>query len=143
MDLPAYRSNIKKLWKPFCVKGKEKQLEQQLWEAFQDRDDFDGYQQACFQVTQLLSENESFDIVSKKVASKQFGFEDPYFDDCREAEKNEIQYIEQPVKVEDGIHECRSCGSKKTYSIQKQVRSGDEAMTLFIQCTKCQKKWTM
>ena len=38
--------------------------------------------------------------------------------------------------------ECNRCGSNKTYSYTKQIRSGDEATTVFAICCKCNNRWT-
>lgn len=56
----------------------------------------------------------------------------------REAEENLMDQ-----EVEDGIHQCNSCGSKKTKSCSIQTRSADEGMTVFVKCTnpKCGKMW--
>ena len=52
-------------------------------------------------------------------------------------------FIEKPFEVVEGILECPKCKSKKSYSYQKQCRSGDESSSTFAQCmnTKCNYKW--
>jgi transcription elongation factor S-II len=36
---------------------------------------------------------------------------------------------------------CSRCKSTKTTSTQKQTRSADEPMTVFVFCTNCGKRW--
>lgn len=52
-------------------------------------------------------------------------------------------FIEKPFEVVEGILECPKCHSNKTYSYQKQCRSGDESSSTFAQCmnSKCNYKW--
>jgi DNA-directed RNA polymerase subunit M len=37
--------------------------------------------------------------------------------------------------------ECSDCGNDKAYYWLVQTRSGDEAMTKFLKCTKCKHTW--
>jgi DNA-directed RNA polymerase subunit M/transcription elongation factor TFIIS len=38
---------------------------------------------------------------------------------------------------------CRRCGSEELCLEQKQTRSADESMTLYISCNKCNNRWTL
>mmetsp|Transcript_11686 Transcript_11686/g.23023 ORF Transcript_11686/g.23023 Transcript_11686/m.23023 type:complete len:304 (+) Transcript_11686:118-1029(+) len=44
------------------------------------------------------------------------------------------------VDVNGGLYICK-CGSKKTTHYQKQTRSADEPMTVFVSCLTCGKRW--
>lgn len=44
------------------------------------------------------------------------------------------------VKNTVGI-KCKKCQSDNVYSESRQVRSGDEAMTIFYTCLNCGNKW--
>jgi DNA-directed RNA polymerase subunit M/transcription elongation factor TFIIS len=48
-----------------------------------------------------------------------------------------ITHVSEPVA---GIHKCK-CGCDKVYSYELQLRSGDEGMTVFLQCSSCGRKW--
>ena len=41
----------------------------------------------------------------------------------------------------DGMFQCGRCKSKKTEHTQKQTRSADEPMTIFIYCNGCGNRW--
>eukprot|EP00514_Thraustochytrium_sp_LLF1b_P012448 CAMPEP_0184560722 /NCGR_PEP_ID=MMETSP0199_2-20130426/47058_1 /TAXON_ID=1112570 /ORGANISM="Thraustochytrium sp., Strain LLF1b" /LENGTH=329 /DNA_ID=CAMNT_0026958029 /DNA_START=721 /DNA_END=1710 /DNA_ORIENTATION=- len=45
------------------------------------------------------------------------------------------------VSNHGGLFKCGRCGSKKTTHYQKQTRSADEPMTVFIQCSNCPHRW--
>lgn len=46
-------------------------------------------------------------------------------------------------EIQDGIFQCRKCGSKKTTYYSLQTRSADEPMTNFITCVNCKHRWKM
>ena len=48
--------------------------------------------------------------------------------------------IKTMVKNTVDIH-CRKCGSDNVYSMSRQTRSADEAMTIFYTCLNCGNKW--
>lgn len=53
---------------------------------------------------------------------------------------DEINNFGNTQRAKSG-YRCNSCGSEKTFAIQKQVRSSDEPATLFVRCSTCQKSW--
>lgn len=50
-------------------------------------------------------------------------------------------YKDKPIEVSEGIYQCKRCGDRKTVSTEKQTRSADEPMTVFITCLSCGNKW--
>lgn len=46
-------------------------------------------------------------------------------------------FLSSPPEVEEGVLECRKCGSKKTFSFSKQTRRADESATVFVRCANC------
>ena len=45
------------------------------------------------------------------------------------------------IKMITGMFTCVRCKSQKTSSSQKQTRSADEPMTVFVKCDNCGKRW--
>ena len=69
-------------------------------------------------------------------------FEHPVFDSAREKVKHVMRQLEKPQEaLENSLYICFKCGSKKIFSIAKQVRSTDEGMTVFNECRDCRNKW--
>lgn len=46
-------------------------------------------------------------------------------------------FLLSPPEVEEGVLECKRCGSKKTFSFSKQTRRADESATVFVRCANC------
>jgi len=49
--------------------------------------------------------------------------------------------LDWDIILEDGVYTCPKCQSKKTYQMEKQMRSADEDTTVIISCAKCRKSW--
>jgi DNA-directed RNA polymerase subunit M/transcription elongation factor TFIIS len=63
------------------------------------------------------------------------------FDTIRTLEEEEDEFTTTPFSLEEGVLECYKCGSKKTFSYQRQTRSADEGATTFAECAMCGTKW--
>jgi len=50
-------------------------------------------------------------------------------------------FIKNPFEVEEGLFQCKNCGSKKVFSFSKQDRGSDEGTSVYAQCFKCKAKW--
>lgn len=51
--------------------------------------------------------------------------------------------ITQKQVVSDGIFVCRKCHKNNTVCNQLQTRSGDEGMTVFVECLSCNHRWRL
>jgi len=47
------------------------------------------------------------------------------------------------IKVDavESVFTCKRCGSKRTIQAERQVRSADEPMTIFVTCVDCGNSW--
>ena len=68
---------------------------------------------------------------------RQILFHHEAFDDIRSCIHEQEEFLNRPVEVEDGVIQCRKCGSHKTFSYAKQTRASDEGTTVFVTCAKC------
>lgn len=68
------------------------------------------------------------------------GFESPCFKKYK-AEEEEAIHLQENPNVVEGIFCCKKCKSRRIITHSKQTRSGDEATTVFAQCSKCGKSW--
>jgi len=90
---------------------------------------------------QILSGKTSFEQIQKSIKMNQFGTSNSSFKTEREIEEKEVHYIENPLDVKEGIHQCSQCKSKRTFQYQLQTRGADEPMTTFCKCVQCGKSW--
>lgn len=71
-------------------------------------------------------------------------WDNPVFNPLKTIQEEEDYFTEFGFDVEEGISECKKCGSKKVHSWTAQVRSSDEGYTSFFVCAnpKCKSKWS-
>lgn len=88
-----------------------------------------------------MSSQELLDAEAQKVRLEQ---EDAAFQRSRgdwfEANRDKLNAA-AGVKETGGLFKCGRCKSTKTTHYQKQTRSADEPMTVFVQCTNCSNRW--
>jgi len=107
---------------------------------YQNTETIDQYQELCmYIVTQIQAGSKLNDLLSM-IKKKKFGFNSNYFEDVRASLDEQQNFIENPFEVDEGVLECK-CGSRKTISFSKQIRSGDEGTTVFAKCVTCGKTW--
>lgn len=71
-----------------------------------------------------------------------YGFESKCFDKYKKDEHAYLDFLECP-QVEEGMFQCSKCKSKKIFTMSKQTRSGDEAITVFARCSECKNGWVI
>ena len=70
------------------------------------------------------------------------GWEHASFSNIKQSQHEQDDYILNPFEAEEGVVECKKCGSSKVYSVSVQTRAADEPMTTMAQCTVCKTKWS-
>jgi DNA-directed RNA polymerase subunit M/transcription elongation factor TFIIS len=70
------------------------------------------------------------------------GWEHVSFSNVKQSQQEQDDYILNPFEAEEGVVECKKCGSSKVYSVSVQTRAADEPMTTMAQCTVCKTKWS-
>lgn len=94
-----------------------------------------------YQVAGLLMTTEMKKVLGE-VKEGKIGWESSTYKEVAENLTEYDQYLKNPFEVAEGVSECKKCGSKKTWSIQKQTRSSDEPMTTFTRCVQCGHQWS-
>lgn len=79
------------------------------------------------------------DILKKR----QFMFSHEHFTDIHNLVKEQEEFLNKPVQVEDGVIECHKCHSHKTFSYAKQTRASDEGTTVFVTCANCKHQFRL
>lgn len=55
--------------------------------------------------------------------------------------ENKNNEAKNNIKTTD-LYKCYKCGNRKCTTLQRQTRSADEPMTIFITCIVCHNTWT-
>lgn len=113
-------------------------FEKYIFESSQTSENYIWY---CYQVSGLLLQKEAKDVLTD-IKEKRFGWNSDIYSDVANTIKEYDEYLIKPFEVAEGVSECKKCGSKKTWSVQKQTRSSDEPMTTFTRCVSCGHQWT-
>lgn len=71
------------------------------------------------------------------IRHKRFAYDHPNFEKVKRVVKEEEDYIMNPPVISEGVIQCKKCKSKRTFSFDKQTRSSDEAVTIFVRCVDC------
>lgn len=75
------------------------------------------------------------------VKAGKIGWNSTTFDSIRSKIIEHDEYLVKPFDVVEGVAQCGKCGSKKTWSIAKQMRSGDEGTSTISRCVECGNHW--
>jgi len=94
-----------------------------------------------YQAVGLIIQGMDSEELKDSLKNKKVGWESPTYKKIEMALEEYDNYIVIPFEVVDGVVECTKCGGSKTWSIQKQLRGGDEPMTTFSRCVTCGNSW--
>ena len=80
-------------------------------------------------------------MLFRSLYKHEIGWKHPVFTEPRLSIEEENNALLNPFQIEEGVLQCNHCGSKRTYSFERQTRSADEGSTTFATCAECLKSW--
>jgi DNA-directed RNA polymerase subunit M/transcription elongation factor TFIIS len=89
----------------------------------------------------LLKDSSTFKNTFKNVKDGKIGWDSTIYESISSKIKEHDEYLVKPFEVVEGVAQCGKCGSKKTWSIAKQMRSGDEGTSTISRCVECGHHW--
>lgn len=130
-----FRKKGLKLLNKYMNDKKSKHIEEKIFEKVKEEDDIEiSYNNKLYFYLSLIKNKQEFDIDLDI-------WDCEIFNDVRNIQKEKDEFISNPFIVEEGVLKCDKCGSNRTYSYSKQVRSADEGFTTFVTCAQCNAKW--
>ncbi len=117
-------------------------LEKAIYERVSNNQDIENeYKYAIYQVLSDIQARKSIKKIYRNIKEGKIGWKHSSFDDMFKRISEQNEFIENPFEVEEGIHTCRKCGSRRVFSYNRQVRGGDEGTGVFCECAACHCKW--
>jgi len=84
----------------------------------------------------------AFSYIKTVVEKKKLGWDHSSFDLFKQKQREQDDYVLNPFQAEEGVVECKKCGSLKVFSVAMQTRAADEPMTTVSYCTLCKNTWS-
>jgi DNA-directed RNA polymerase subunit M/transcription elongation factor TFIIS len=100
------------------------------------------YTKILYQIIGDILNNTKLPIILDNLKKELVCWKHPFFSNIKFLLQEHDDFIINPFEVEEGVLECNKCGSKRTYTYQKNTRGCDEPATTFAQCLGCNTKWT-
>jgi DNA-directed RNA polymerase subunit M/transcription elongation factor TFIIS len=105
--------------------------------------DREVYTWVVYQTVGLLLEISFSDwkTLASDLKSGKIGWKNRCYDEIALTIEEFDNYLIKPFEVMEGVKQCVKCNSKKTWSIPKQIRSGDEGTSVISRCSECEYQW--
>ena len=101
----------------------------------------DEYKIIIYQAISDIQSGTTIKETFRRIKSGEVGWKHHSYTVMAQRINEQNDFIENPFEVEEGVHQCRGCGSKRVFSYSKQVRSSDEGTSVFCECVACHIKW--
>jgi DNA-directed RNA polymerase subunit M/transcription elongation factor TFIIS len=110
--------------------------------SLEDSSDKDSiYKDIIYQIIGDIVNKKNIKDILQSIKDNKIGWNHGSFENIKFRQNEQDEFIVNPFEVEEGALECKKCGSKRTFSYSKQVRSCDEPMTTFVTCIECGNRW--
>ena len=144
MSLPSYRINGKNALKTVLKQEKNiETLEKYVYQiSSQNKLNIEeNYNSNLYQIIGDIIDEVKLKSILENIKKNKIGWEHHTFDEMNICISEQNDFIKNPFEVEEGVFQCKNCGSKRVYSYAKQDRSCDEGTSVYAQCVACKSKW--
>jgi DNA-directed RNA polymerase subunit M/transcription elongation factor TFIIS len=101
----------------------------------------ENYNSNLYQIIGDIIDELKLKTILENIKNNKIGWEHHSFDEMNICIAEQNDFIKNPFEVEEGVFQCKQCGSKRVYSYAKQDRSCDEGTSVYAQCVACKAKW--
>lgn len=70
-----------------------------------------------------------------------FNLETPLLKRAKDHHDLEIKLLKTKPQIQTSVFKCLKCQSRNVMSVERQTRSADEPMTIFLSCMNCGNQW--
>jgi DNA-directed RNA polymerase subunit M/transcription elongation factor TFIIS len=99
------------------------------------------YNNILYQIIGDIINNKPLSQIIDEIKSNKILWEHNSFNEMADCIREQNEFIQNPFEVEEGVFQCKACGSKRVYSYARQDRSCDEGTSVYAQCVACKTKW--
>ena len=100
-----------------------------------------NYNSNLYQIIGDIIDEIKLKKILENIKNNKIGWKHHSFDEMNICIDEQNDFIKNPFEVEEGVFQCKQCGSKRVYSYAKQDRSCDEGTSVYAQCVACKAKW--
>lgn len=123
-------------WKAAFKDEVMKMLRENEWKRYHYNDIF-------LELIHARMNHHSLDEVMEQLKSRSLFHRHPAFREMATKIEEMDHFMDKPFEAQEGVNECKKCKSKRTLSYARQIRSGDEGMTVMVFCIECKSRYTM
>lgn len=101
----------------------------------------ENYTRNLYQIIGDIIDEVKLKTILENIKNNKLSWNHHSFDEMNICVAEQNDFIKNPFEVEEGVFQCKQCGSKRVYSYAKQDRSCDEGTSVYAQCVACKAKW--
>ena len=101
----------------------------------------ENYNDNLYQIIGDIIDEVKLKTILENIKNNKLGWEHHSFDEMNICVAEQNDFIKNPFEVEEGVFQCKQCGSKRVYSYAKQDRPCDEGTSVYAQRVACKAKW--
>lgn len=101
----------------------------------------ENYTGNLYQIIGDIIDEVKLKTILENIKNNKLSWNHHSFDEMNICVAEQNDFIKNPFEVEEGVFQCKQCGSKRVYSYAKQDRSCDEGTSVYAQCVACKAKW--
>jgi len=101
----------------------------------------ENYNINLYQIIGDILNGKKLNEILSDIKKTKIGWEHSSFDEMVSCMAEQNGFLQNPFEVEEGVFQCKACGSRRVFSFSKQERSCDEGTSVYAQCVACKSKW--
>ena len=101
----------------------------------------ENYNINLYQIIGDILNGKKLNEILSDIKKTKIGWEHKSFDEMVNCMAEQNGFLQNPFEVEEGVFQCKACGSRRVFSFSKQERSCDEGTSVYAQCVACKSKW--